>query len=346
MLPFISVILPVRNERAMLPRLIEELLRQNYPADRFEILVVDGRSSDGTADLVRRRFANKPVHVLDNPGIHSSSGRNIGIRAAVGDVLIFIDGHCAIPSRNLLEDTAAIMTQSGAGCLCRPQPLLAPSETHTGEAISNILDGQAQSMKDRGFADPVNGGATYRRDVFNEIGLFDETFNACEEIDFNIRIREAGILAYTDPRLAVYYQPRKNVSSLFRQMVRAGRARVQLMRRHAGTFSRAEFAPIAALAMMAMCPVAWALLPAADAELLSIPLALLVVAVLVASIRQGILHGPASIWRAPGIYAGMYCGLGAGELIELLTQRGPTASIPALDQMEQLEEVEEVERAA
>jgi len=138
MLPFISVILPVRNERTMLPRLIDELLKQNYPADRFEILVVDGRSTDGTADLVRRRYSDKhvKVRVLDNPKMLSSAGRNVGVRAAAGEVIVFIDGHCAVPSRNLLEDTVAILRQTGAGCLCRSQPLLAPSATPTGEVIA------------------------------------------------------------------------------------------------------------------------------------------------------------------------------------------------------------------
>ena len=57
MLPYLSLIIPVRNERKMLPGLIDELLEQNYPPELYEIIVVDGRSTDGTADLVRRRYS-------------------------------------------------------------------------------------------------------------------------------------------------------------------------------------------------------------------------------------------------------------------------------------------------
>lgn len=352
MLPFISVILPVRNERAMLPRLIDELLRQNYPSDRFEILVVDGGSSDGTADLVRRRFTNKHVRikVLQNPGIRCSAGRNVGIRAAAGDVIVFIDGHCTIPSGNLLEDTAAILAQSRAGCLCRPQPLLAASETNTGEAIAQIRSAQAErEMKSCGFVDPVQGGCAYRREVFSRVGLFDESFDGCEDAEFNTRVRKAGIRAYADPRLAVHYQPRNDVRALFHQMVRSGRGHVRLLRKHAGSVAKAQFAPIAILPIIVLTVLAWFALPVRVAELLSIPLASMAAAVVVASLRLGIRHGSGSAFRAPWIYSAMYCGLGIGSLIEILKPVHP-ATVPAalevVPPLSEAEEIAEVERAA
>ena len=351
MLPFISVIMPVRNERGMLPKLIDELLRQNYPADRFEILVVDGRSTDGTADLVRRRYTNRQVRVqvLENPAIHASAGRNVGIRSAFGEVILFIDGHCTIPSRNLLEDTAAILAQTGAGCLCRPQPLLAPSDTHTGEVIAQVQGADAaRDERICGFVDPVCGGATYRREVFTRVGLFDESFDACEEVDFNTRVRTANIRAYTDPRLAVHYQPRKDVRALFQQMLRLGRGRVRLMRKHADAISKGQLAPLAALAIAALTVTAWIALPRAAAEIVSIPLAVLIAGVLFASLRLGVRHGIGSAWKAPGIYAAMYCGLGLGLFFEMLTPSRSTAA-PTLDAIQPtslVEEAEEMERAA
>lgn len=352
MLPFISVILPVRNERAMLPRLIDELLRQNYPADCFEILVVDGGSSDGTADLIRRRFSNKHVRVkvLDNPGIRSSAGRNVGIRAAAGDVILFVDGHCTIPSHNLLEDTAAILAQTGAGCLCRPQPLLAASETHTGEVIAQIRSGHAErEMKSCGFVDPVQGGCAYRREVFSRVGLFDENFDGCEDAEFNTRVRKAGIRAYTDPRLAVHYQPRKDLRELFDQMIRSGRGYVRLFRKHAGSVAKTQFAPIAILPIILLTVVAWIAFPPRVAELLSIPLASMAAAVVVGSLRLGIRYGAGSAFRAPWIYSAMYFGLGIGSVMEMLKPVRPvtaSAGLQVVPPISQAEEMEEVERAA
>src|SRR5262245_44184627 len=81
-LPFISVVMPVRNEAAFIRGTLYQLLEQDYDPDRFEILVADGRSTDGTAGIVHELMCRHPnIRLLDNPGIWSSAGRNRAIRA-------------------------------------------------------------------------------------------------------------------------------------------------------------------------------------------------------------------------------------------------------------------------
>src|SRR4051812_43167667 len=95
--PFVSVIVPVRNEAGHVAHTIERLFAQDYPADRFEVLVADGRSTDDTPTIVTaltHRFAN--LHLLDNPRRWSSAGRNVAAKAARGDVILLVDGHCEI----------------------------------------------------------------------------------------------------------------------------------------------------------------------------------------------------------------------------------------------------------
>jgi succinoglycan biosynthesis protein ExoA len=349
MLPFISVILPVRDERAMLPRLLDELMKQNYAADRYELIVVDGQSQDGTADLVRRRYEGKRIHVrvLDNPKARASAGRNLGIRAAAGDVILFIDGHCRVPSQNLLEDTAATLARTGAECLCRPQPLLAPSPTPAGEAIAQARAswlGRAGEptpcdRENRGFTDPVRGGATYLRTVFHRVGFFDESFDGGEATEFNTRVRKAGLRAYGDPRLTVEYQPRGDVRSLFQQMVRNGRARVRLMRRHPDAYSPSQWAPGAILAAVAVAAPAWILLPHMAATLLSLPAAVFAALAAIASLHLGLRHGIYAAWKAPQIFAAIYCGLGTGLLAEaILPGQGAPAAEPEVLRPQRLEE--------
>jgi len=338
MLPFISVIIPVRNERAMLPRLLEQLLAQNYPPDRYEILVVDGRSIDGTPDLVSRRFRQRrvPIRVLHNPEIRSSAGRNVGVRAAVGDLFLFIDGHCSVPSRNLLEDTAAILQRTGAACLCRAQPLLAPSPTHTGEVIaaaSGSWFGRACNVFSRdtqnaGFIDPLVSASAYRREVFERVGLYDESFDACADVEFNMRVRNAGFRAYIDPHLAIHYQPRPHLRALFRQMMRRGRGRMRLIRRHAGSASPRRLAPLGLVLSTIVALLAWCTLPAVVAAVLTLPFAFFAGAVAVASFQLGSRHGATHAWKSLWIFAAMYYGLGAGLLIEFLQPRAAARLAP------------------
>ena len=95
--PFITVVVPVRNEARFIARTIEQLVAQDYPCDRFEILVVDGRSVDETRSVTESVAAvHSNVKVLDNPRYLSRVRReNIGVRLARGR----IDRHRGWPLR-------------------------------------------------------------------------------------------------------------------------------------------------------------------------------------------------------------------------------------------------------
>src|SRR5438105_3317155 len=114
-LPFISVMVPVRNEERFIAPTLLQLLEQRYPADRFEVLVADGNSTDATREIVanlQRRHPN--LRLLPNPGRWSSSGRNVALQEAEGDLFVLVDGHCEIGSPNYLHEVAEAFQRSGA----------------------------------------------------------------------------------------------------------------------------------------------------------------------------------------------------------------------------------------
>ena len=355
MLPYLSVIVSVRNERKMLPGLIDQLLEQNYPAELYEILVVDGGSTDGTADLVRRRYSDRRVRVrvLSSPKRSVSAGRNAGIRAASGDAMVFFSGHCRIPSKNLLADTAEILETTGAGCLCRPQPLLAPADTRMGEAIararSNRIGRGAVAPEIAGFVDPPGFAGTYLRSVFEEVGFFDEGFDACAGMDFNERVRLAGIRAYCDPRLAVHEQPPQKLRQLLVEMFRHGRGASHFMRNHPECSSLAEIAPLGILLAVLVALFAWSQLPHLTAAIITAPLLLFPGAILIASMQIGSSHGFRSAWRAPLAFATIYLGQGLGLLYEYAFSSGAGKNrkvAPVVTVTRATDSVSEVERAA
>lgn len=338
-LPEISVVLPVRNEAATIGRLLDQLLAQDYPAGKFEILVADGRSTDATCAIVgqKARESAVPLHLVDNPGIRSSAGRNAGVLAAAGDIILFIDGHCEIPSSRLLAETAALFEETGADCLCRPQPLTAYAPQGTARIIADARasalghgrDSLIYDMTHAGYVHPASSGATYRRSVFDTCGLYDESFDACEDVEFNTRVANAGFKAYTSPRLAVFYEPRSSIRGLFQQMMRYGIGRVRLARKHRGSASLSSWAPAgllaafvvasASLAAAAILHTPWLLLAAA-------PAALFLGVTLAASLALGYKFGVRHAMLGPFVYSAIYFGLGWGMWRELLF---PTVSWPA-----------------
>ena len=95
--PFVSVVIPVRNEAGFIADLIGAILRQDYPADRLEVIVADGRSTDGTREILASLQAEQSrLIVVDNPGCIVSTGLNLAVARARGDVIVRIDGHALI----------------------------------------------------------------------------------------------------------------------------------------------------------------------------------------------------------------------------------------------------------
>jgi GT2 family glycosyltransferase len=153
---------------------------------------------------------------------------------------LFIDGHCEIPDEFLLRNLAELFEKTSAEVICRPQPLDAPGLSGVQKAIAvaraSWLGHNPSSLifstAEEGFVNPESSGAAYTRRVFEKIGYYDERFDACEDVDFNLRARKADLKAFTSPRVMVRYQPREQFGSLFRQMLRYGAGRAQLFLKH------------------------------------------------------------------------------------------------------------------
>lgn len=323
MLPYLSVVIPVRNERQLLPELLDRLLEQNYPPELYEILVVDGQSTDGTESLVARRYRDRRVRVrvIDNPKKTAAAGRNLGIRAAAGDAVMFLSARSVVPSKDLLAHTAGLLeTTPEAACFCQPRPLLAPAETRTAEAIARVweswLGRRAQLPELAGFVDVPIGATIYRRGVFEKVGFFDESFDACEDEDFNIRVWKCVIQGYSDPRLVVYDRPRRTVGAFWRQMIRYGRGTSRLMRKHPEQSQVAQVAPLGVVLAVLLGLLAWNQLPWILAAIVTLPLALFPGALFVAIAQLGTRFGLRTAWKAPWIFAAIYGGQGIGLFLE------------------------------
>jgi succinoglycan biosynthesis protein ExoA len=93
-LPFVSIIVPVYNEAAYIKQCLESILRNEYPRDRFEILVIDGGSTDGTHEIIEQMAKQYPqIIILKNYKRIQSVAMNIGIRNSRGEIIIRMDAH-------------------------------------------------------------------------------------------------------------------------------------------------------------------------------------------------------------------------------------------------------------
>ena len=262
---YLTVVVPIRNEEGHIRQTLEALASQDYPKQRYELIVVDGRSTDGTRDVVETFVRERPdvnIRLLDNPGRWSSRARNIGVRAAQGRLIAVIDGHVHIPNDRLFVTMERLKEEHNARCLARPAPLVVPSLDH-GMALWIALARKSWLAHSRnsyiysdhkGFVDPVSSGFAYDPEVFHRVGYFDESFDAAEDVEFHHRLRQAGVQAYTSPDLTIYSFPRENLGGLFRQMARYGVGRARLIRKHPEAFTKETLIPPAVFLFFAVLP--------------------------------------------------------------------------------------------
>jgi glycosyltransferase involved in cell wall biosynthesis len=328
--PYVSVVVPVRNEALVIRRTLLQLLEQDYPANRFEIIVLDGESTDDTAGIVRDlQGQHSNIRLLANPKQWSSAGRNIGVQASRGDYLVIVDGHCNLANPHYLTDLATTFVRTGADCVGRPQPLDAPGMSLRQRAIAAARTSwlghhPASYLYASGeqYVPPQSVAVAYRSSVFAKIGLFDESFDACEDVEFNHRVDRAGLACFFSPALRVAYRPRATLCGLCQQMIRYGRGRVRLVRKHPDTFNWFAFLPGLFLACVVGGAVAvhfWPVLALAYAA----GLGGYVLAVLgtAAFIGWKARDARLMLWL-PAVFIAIHGGAGLGIVMELILGSG------------------------
>jgi len=330
-LPAISVIIPVRNEGPFIAQTLRAIIAQDYPKDLLEILVVDGMSEDHTVAAVESLATScGSLRLYPNPARISSAARNIGVRNSTGDIVLFIDGHVHIGNDQILKQTARLMHDRNVSVLSRPQFLETPGNAPLQNTIAYArrswfghgLDSTIFLNRDA-YVGPASSGAAYRREVFEQVGYFDEHFDASEDYEFNYRLQLAGYKSFTSPALAVYYYPRATFRGLFRQMYRYGLGRFRLARKHPSTISPASLAPAVLTLGLAFLPMAVA------TRTLPMPIALLsmvyplfvVLFALRIAFHKGAAHFPPLLLVFPTIHVGLGIGYLAGFLETVASRR-------------------------
>lgn len=248
--PRVSVVVPVRNEQNSIRMCVERLFGQTYPADRFEVIAVDGQSDDGTRQIVERFVLDNKVtepapvvRLIDNPNGQRASAMNIGIKEAAGDVIIRVDARTVIPA-NYVEKCVETLIRTGADNVGGVQRPIVSKNAGRSKELKQKAIGLAQSHpfgvgdaqfrlgKKSGYVDTVYLGC-FRKEIFDKVGLFDEDAPVIsEDADMNFRIRKAGGKVYLNKDIIAYYYPRDNFADLWKLYFRYGGAKAGNLLKH------------------------------------------------------------------------------------------------------------------
>jgi succinoglycan biosynthesis protein ExoA len=248
-LPFVSIIMPIRNEAEHIACGLGAVLAQDYPADRMEILVVDGMSDDATRAVVGQTVGGRAqprVVVLDNRGRIVPIGMNIALRRARGTIIVRVDGHCVIDPDYVRRCVEALRA-TGADNVGGLQQAL--GQGWAGAAIAaaagspfGVGGARFHYAVRAGWADTVYLGA-YRREVFDRIGDFDEELVRNQDDELNFRLLQSGGRIWLDPSIRSIYHGRSSLRGLWRQYYQYGLYKVRVIQKRGGVASWRHLIP-------------------------------------------------------------------------------------------------------
>jgi cellulose synthase/poly-beta-1,6-N-acetylglucosamine synthase-like glycosyltransferase len=241
----VSYVMPVLNEEQYLRSAVTSILKQDFEG-KVEVILALGPSTDKTNQIARELASEFPVILVANPSGTTSAGLNAAIGKAKHDVVIRVDAHSVLESHytqlavQVLNETKAanvggVMRAVGQSAFQQAVAWAYNSRFGLGGGTFHV-GGTA------GPSDSVYLGV-FRRTALKQLGGFDEKVIRGQDWELNLRLRQAGLVVWFDPRLQVEYHPRSRLSKLAKQFFDTGIWRGQLTRSSPKTANLRYFAP-------------------------------------------------------------------------------------------------------
>lgn len=235
--PMVSIIVPCRNENDRIESCMRSILAQTCSVGGFEVIVVDGLSTDGTRAILTNLAEGDPrLRIVDNPSQTTPYAINIGIRAARGRYVAILGAHTEY-APSYLQACLELLQEHQEVC-CVGGPIISQGKGRFGRAVAAVMShpvgvGNAKHrLPDyEGYAE----GACYpmfRKEVFEKVGLYDESFIRNQDDEFNYRLALHGEKIFISPRARCTYFVRETPSRLFQQYFQYGFWRVAVLRKH------------------------------------------------------------------------------------------------------------------
>jgi len=234
--PKITIAIPCLNEEDYIEGCIRDVMAQDYPSDRIEILVADGGSMDKTREILAMLSKeDSRVRVIDNPERIQAAGMNAILREARGEVIVRMDVHCDY-AKDYVTKCIEVLERTGAdnvGGAARARARTAFQRALCAALSSPLGVGGAKyrSEDSEGYVDTVPFGA-FRRAVFEKIGMYDPGAITNEDAELNQRLLNSGGKVYLSREIVVHYYPRDSFTGLAKQYFKYGRGRVRTLFRH------------------------------------------------------------------------------------------------------------------
>jgi len=266
----VSVVIPCYNEERFIGKALENLANQ-YDKDHYEIVVVDGLSEDRTREVIAQFTQARPevvVRILDNPARNIPTALNIGVAAARGEIIARMDAH-AVPSLGYVRRCVEVLRENERGVVGMPCHVRPGADTLIARAVAiavshpfGIGDAKYRLQEGKTEQESVDTVAfsCFRKQLWKELGGFNEELLTNEDYDFNYRVRLRGGTVLLDRVEHCDYFARATLGSLAGQYFRYGQWKARMLMLHPRSIRwRHLVAPmfVASIVLLALMGAFW-----------------------------------------------------------------------------------------
>jgi len=340
--PLVSVILATLNEARTIESVLRSLIDQDAPNFDLEILVVDGKSSDGTRAIVTRMAAAEPrIRLLSNERQKTPFAFNLGLSEARGEYVCILGAHTVYDKDYISVCLSELLAQGAVGCGGRviTQPASDTLEARLASwVLSHPFGSSRKSFRTQpeGFADSVNYPVMLKKALV-EVGRYDEELARNQDNDMNQKLRARGYKLYCTWKTQCLYHPKDTLRGLIQYAYRNGFWNAMSFRKNPFSLGVHHLVPFVFL-MSAIFSLALAVaglwLPQPYHTVLSIPLALLlglhVSAGSVAALQLSRREKSLATLALPVVFPAFHLAYGFGTLSALVTNAKPPAAAKGL----------------
>ncbi len=227
--PFLSIIIPTKNEEEFIGKLMESISTQTYPQDRFEILLFDGISTDSTLKIVEGYLEKLDLRIFQNEKIRQVYAWNEGIRNARGEYFILVGAHSYLDNsflknsvktykkvKSYESELAAVGGSLNIVFKNRFAKMIKILYSSPYAGVSSFW-----SKEEEGFKETVVFGL-YDKNRVMDVGMFDEDFIIGDDYELNLRLNKNGYRLYSNPDIKSYYFSRSSMNSFLKQSFEYG----------------------------------------------------------------------------------------------------------------------------
>lgn len=234
----ISVIIPCYNEEKYIAKCILSILSQKN-INNLEILVVDGMSTDNTKNILKGlvdQFQDKQIIIINNSQRITPVALNLGIKKSSGDFICIMGAHAEYDDEFLYNCLVLLKNHPDVSCV--GGPIFSKGKNNFAKAVSIAMSNPigVGNAKHRfpdyeGYAE-MACFPTFRREVFDKYGLYDESLIKNQDDEFCFRIKLKGAKIYISNKVKSSYYVKDSLSKLFSQYYSYGKWRIPVLLKH------------------------------------------------------------------------------------------------------------------